>query len=190
MRYIMKINTKIIVNWESTGLMFWDSDKKMNSLGKHIFSDGTVSKETAKFSCETRTAGSQNPTDYKVVRMLGKGYLNPNVYTNSRKKSGGVCFRSGIHGQVGMLAGVYVYWTIGKEIFRQTYDLAGARGRDVVAEKVGWWDKANRLHCSVISEQVEVRKVRNDSGKAHNTQGLVLKASEQLSMAKREAERK
>lgn len=186
----MKTNTKIIVDWESTGLMFWDSDKKINCLGRAVFSDGTISKETAKFSCETRTAGSQNPTDYKVVRMLGKGYINPNIYSNSRKKSGGICYRTGIHGTRGMLAGSYVYWTEGRDIFRQTYDLKGARDRDVVAEHVGYWDKAGHLHCSVIREAVEVRKVRNDSGKAHNTQGLVVKESEQLSMAKREAERK
>lgn len=185
----MKTNTKVIVNWESTGLMFWDSDKKINSLGCHIFSDGSRSKETAKFSCQTRTAGSQNPTEYAVVRMLGKGYINPRVYRNSISKSGKVVYRVGLHGTRGMLAGAYIYWTEGNNVYRQTYDLSGARGRDVEREHVGWWDKANHLHCAVISEQVEVRKIRNDSGKSHKTEGFVTMESQQLSMAKREKER-
>ena len=186
----MKSNIKKIAGWRSTGLMFWDSDKKINCLGCHLYTDGTESKETAKFSCNTRTAGSQNPTDYKVVRMLGKGFINPDIYANSRKENGEIRYQRGIHGTVGMRAGSYVYWFEGRDVYRQTYDLSGARGRDVVAEHVGYWDRTGHLHCSVIREQVVLRKVRSDAGKAHNTNGIVTSPSEQLSMAKRENERK
>lgn len=182
----MKTNSKQFKQWVSTpNTTHFDSDGRINSLGCWEYTDGTFSKETAKNEQESRTIGSQNTTDYKVVKIVLGGQLNNSVYRNSRKQSGETSFRTGIHGKVGMLAGSYVYWTEGRDIYRQTYDLSGARGRDVEREHVAWWDVRGIPHMVPMVEQVEVRKVRCDKGKAHNTQGQVTKDNEVLSENKR-----
>ena len=182
----MKNNSKQFKSWHSlSGSTHFDADGRLNSLGQWEYTDGTFSKETAKNEQESRTIGSQNATDYKVVKVVLGGQLNNTVYRNSRKPSGATSFRTGIHGTKGMLAGVYVYWTEGNNVYRQTYDLSGARGRDVEREHVAWWDVRGIPHMVPMVEQVEIRKVRSDKGKAHNTQGIVTKDCEILSENKR-----
>ena len=182
----MKNNSKQFKTWHPTsGSTHFDSDGLLNSLGRWEYTDGTFSKETAKNEQGSRTIGSQNATDYKVVKVVLGGHLNNTVYTNSRKQSGATSYRMGIHGTTGMLAGTYVYWTEGNNVYRQTYDLSGARGRDVEREHVAWWDKRGIPHMVAMVEQVEVRKTRSDKGKAHNTQGQIVKDCEVLSENKR-----
>ena len=128
----MKSNSKQFKQWHPTrNTTHFDADGQLNSLGQWEYTDGTFSKETAKNEQNARTIGSQNATDYKVVKVVLGGQLNNTVYANSRKRSGATSYRMGIHGTVGMLAGSYVYWTEGNNVYRQTYDLAGTRGRDV-----------------------------------------------------------
>lgn len=183
----MKNNSKIIVKWISAGVKFFDSDGKLNSLGYYEYNDGSVSKETAKNEVESRVIGSQNPEAYKVVRLCDGGEFNTTVYANSRSKvTGKPVYRVGIHGTRGLLAGAYVYYTYdGKTVLRETYDLAGSRGRDVKDEPVCWWDRAGMVHCTAMVEQVVVRKVRSDKNKSHNTQGQITKSNEVLSENKR-----
>lgn len=182
----MKNNSKQFKQWHSTSnSTHFDADGRLNSLGRWEYTDGSFSKETAKNEQESRTIGSQNATDYKVVKVVLGGALNNNVYANSRRQSGATSYRMGIHGTTGMLAGSYVYWAEGNDIYRQTYDLSGARGRDVEKEHVAWWDKRGIPHMVPMMEQVEVRKIRSDKGKAHNTQGQIVKDCEVLSENKR-----
>ena len=163
----MKNNSKKFYRWISTpNTTHFDSDGRLNSLGQWEYTDGSLSKETAKNEQESRTIGSQNATDYKVVKVVLGGRLNNTVYANSRKLRGATSYRTGIHGTTGMLAGSYIYWTEDNNVYRQTYDLAGTRGRDVEREHVAWW-------------------VRSDKGKAHNTQGQVVADNEVLSENKR-----
>ena len=183
---IMKRNSKQFKKWHPTSnSTHFDADGRLNSLGRWEYTDGTFSKETAKNEQESRTIGSQNVTDYKVVKVVLGGRLNNTVYANSRKQSGETSFRTGIHGTTGMLAGSYIYWTEGNNVYRQTYDLSGARGRDVEREHVAWWDVRGIPHMVPMVEQVEVRKVRSDKGKAHKTQGQVIADNEVLSENKR-----
>lgn len=182
----MKSNSKKFYRWiSSPNTTHFDADGRLNSLGQWEYTDGSFSKETAKNEQDSRTIGSQNVTDYKVVKVVLGGQLNNTVYANSRKKSGATSYRMGIHGTTGMLAGSYVYWIEGNNVYRQTYDLSGARGRDVEREHVAWWDKRGIPHMVPMVEQVEVRKVRSDKGKAHNTQGQVIADNEVLSENKR-----
>lgn len=182
----MKNNSKKFYRWISTpNTTHFDSDGRLNSLGQWEYTDGSLSKETAKNEQESRTIGSQNATDYKVVKVVLGGRLNNTVYANSRKLRGATSYRTGIHGTTGMLAGSYIYWTEDNNVYRQTYDLAGTRGRDVEREHVAWWDVRGIPHMVPMVEQVEVRKVRSDKGKAHNTQGQVVADNEVLSENKR-----
>lgn len=183
----MKKLEKNILRWTPAGIKFFDSDGMLNSLGHYEYDDGTFSKETAKNEVNSRVIGSQNPECYKVVRLCNGGQLNVTVYANSRSKATGKpVYRTGIHGTRGLLAGSYVYYTYdGKTVLRETYDISGARDRDVTDEPVCWWDKAGMVHCTAMVEQVEVRKVRSDKGKAHNTQGQIVKDCEILSENKR-----
>lgn len=184
----MKKLEKSIVRWISAGIKFFDSDGKLNSLGYYEYSDGSFSKETAKNEVDSRVIGSQNPEAYKVVRLCDGGEFNATVYANSRsKKTGMPVYRKGIHGTRGLLAGSYVYYTAedGKTVLRETYDLSGARDRDVTNEPVCWWDNAGFVHCHAMIEQVVVRKVRSDTGKSHETEGQVTNDHEVLSENKR-----
>ena len=182
----MKTNNKQLKQWHpSQGTTHFDADGRLNSLGQWEYTDGTFSKETAKNEQQARTIGAQNTTDYKVVKLVLAGHLSADIYTNSRKPNGDIRYQYGIHGQRGMRAGCYVYWTEDENVYRQTYDLTGTRGRDVEKEHVCRWDVRGIPHMVPMVEQVEVRKVRKDAGGAHNTFGYVVRDSEILSEAKR-----
>ena len=183
---IMKKLEKQILRWVPAGVKFFDSDGMLNSLGYYEYTDGTVSKETAKNEVSSRVIGSQNPEAYKVVRLCNGGQLNADVYPSSRSKSTGKpVYRYGcVAGNRGLLAGSYVYYTNdGKTVLRETYD--AGQTRKVVDEPVCFWDVAGMVHCTAMVEQVEKRKTRSDAGQSHNTQGQVTKSSEVLSENKR-----
>ena len=176
----MKKEMLFVVKEENTNIFFFERDEKnfvvSNRLVKLTFSDNSE-KYTAKNESTIRVAGSQNPYNYNVVRFVYNGCFHNDVYKNSYKASGDGFSRGyGIHGLYGVRAGGYVYvmkMTNGKkQVYRQTYNLAMTKNRDVEFELVCTYNYQDVPIMENIPEMVENRKIRNDCGKTHDTNGV------------------
>lgn len=164
---------------------FFDSDNRINTLGRYLYNDGTYSKVTAKNEVNSRVIGSQNDEDYKVVKFLFDGKFNKGVYGNSHTSKGKESIRTGMYGMTGIGGGAYVYWRVGNEVHRQAYYQNMNFPRYIVDEIVCHYDSMNQIHFHAMQENVIVRKVRSDKGKIHNTTGKIIKENEVLSENKR-----
>lgn len=199
----MKKLEKTIVKWiperyplTDEVYVFFDSDGKLNSLGKYLYSDGSYSKITCKNEIDSRVIGSQNAEDMKVIKFLYNGIFNKKIYANSHTTKGLPSIRTGMYGMQGIGGGAYVYWTEYNEdtkhieVHRQAYYQNMEFPRYIVDEVVCWYDKASKIHFVAMQENVKVRKTRSDFGKTHNTEGKVTKSNEILSENKRRKNQK